>query len=326
MAVAERRTPGSVTADATPAAQVTETHKHVYNYIAKYAKASWPRSLWELGSTLVVLVSLFWLNKWWLSVLSGLTFLRLFIQFHDMSHLSFFPWSAVNSKLGTILGGPVLTPFGYWKYHHDYHHRHSNDLDFLQTSQTAPMTYKQYCALTLRQQRLYSLFTSRPMMLSVTPVLIWVFFMTKYRRHDVGYWLVYVATCVLTGRLTVALLSAWVGAVCGTYLFHMQHTFQPAVRERGRDYFDNGLHGSSLVDIPWFLKWFSCGIEYHHIHHLNAKVPSYRMRECHDNAPAGVFDEVVRLDVLNGLEMLNYNCWDEDASCFRCATPSVKAA
>lgn len=311
-------------APVAPAAEGTVESKRVYNYISKYAKASWTRSFWELSTSLIVLVTLFWLNKWYLSILSGLTFLRLFIQFHDMGHFSFFPSAFWNTKLGTILGGPVLTPYGYWKHHHDYHHQHSNDLNHLQTSQTCPITYQQYLKLSPRHQQLYSFFTSRPMMLTFTPVLIWTFFQTKYRRHDIGYWVAYMAVCLLTGRMTVALLSAWVGAVCGTYLFHMQHTFEPAKRERGRDYFENGLHGSSLIELPWVLKWFSCGIEYHHIHHLNAKVPSYRTQDCHDNAPAGLFDDIVRLHWTTGFSMLSFNVWDENGQCFRHATPVVK--
>lgn len=35
------------------------------------------------------------------------------------------------------------------------------------------------------------------------------------------------------------------------------------------------------------LRWATLGIEYHHIHHLNTKVPGYALRECHESAPEG---------------------------------------
>lgn len=291
--------------------------KRVYNHISKYAKGVWSTAWFELFQTVALLMLCFWLNKWWLSIFHGLVFLRLFIQFHDMAHLSFFPSLAWNTKLGTALGGPVLTPFGYWKHHHDHHHQHSNDLDYLQTSQTCPLTLREYKKLAPKQQRLYSLFTSRPMMLSVTPILIWAFFITRYRRHDVGYFLAYAVIGTLMGRGTIMFLSAWVGAVCGTYLFHMQHTFMPTTRISGKDYFENGLYSSSIVEIPWFLKWFTCGIEYHHIHHLNAKVPSYRTRACHEAAEKDMFKDVARLPLSYGFGMLRHNVWDEDGQCFR---------
>jgi len=296
--------------------------KKIYNHVARFAKSNWSTSAWEIGQTLFVLAIFFWLNKWWLSIFSGLAFLRLFIQFHDMAHFSFFPSARWNQEIGTILGGPCLTPFSYWKRTHDHHHQHSNDLNFLQTSQTCPITLKQYQALSPNRQRLYSFFTSRPMMMSVSPILIWVMFMSKYRRNDIGYWLAYVISSFLTGRFTVSLLSAWVGAVAGVYLFHMQHTFMPTTRVKNKDYFENGLYGSSIIDMPELLKWFSCGIEYHHIHHLNAKVPSFRMRSCHEAAPSDMFKEVHHLDLVNGFDMLQFNVWDEDGMCFQHAEPT----
>jgi fatty acid desaturase len=45
------------------------------------------------------------------------------------------------------------------------------------------------------------------------------------------------------------------------------------------------IQGSSFLVIPWYLKWVTLGIEYHHIHHLTAVVPGYRLQECHDAIP-----------------------------------------
>ena len=41
------------------------------------------------------------------------------------------------------------------------------------------------------------------------------------------------------------------------------------------DYFENGLKGASYIKVPWFFRFFTFGIEYHHIHHLNARIPGY---------------------------------------------------
>ena len=50
------------------------------------------------------------------------------------------------------------------------------------------------------------------------------------------------------------------------------------------DYFENGLKGASYIKVPWFFRFFTFGIEYHHIHHLNARIPGYYLQECHDQA------------------------------------------
>jgi len=295
---------------------MTADTKNVYGYISRYAKATWRGSLCELSSTFGVLALCWWINDWWIMPLCGFTMLRLFIQFHDMSHLSFFPSNAWNVKVGTAVGGMVLTPFGYWKHHHDYHHKHSNDLNFLQLSQTCPLTLKQYQALPRWQQLYYSFVTHRLMMLSFTPILVWVFFISRYRRRDLVWFFSYLAISYFTGRLWMQATGCWLAAIAGVYLFHMQHTFMPTVRAADKDYFDNGLHGSSFAEIPEFLKWFTCGIEYHHVHHLNAKVPSYLLRECHENEENGLFKEVVHLDFMDGFHMLKFNVWDEDTQSF----------
>ena len=60
-------------------------------------------------------------------------------------------------------------------------------------------------------------------------------------------------------------------------LFHTQHAFNPAYVKTGKDWSfrDAALIGSSFISVvPWWFRWATFGIEYHHIHHLSTKVPS----------------------------------------------------
>ena len=98
----------------------------------------------------------------------------------------------------------------------------------------------------------------------------------------------------LRGRLVHALLAKALAAALGTFLFHAQHTFPGAVRSRGhtataRGYYDNAMRGSTRFLLPDWLAFFTAGIEYHHIHHLNTRVPCYRLRECQEAAPQGIW-------------------------------------
>ena len=45
---------------------------------------------------------------------------------------------------------------------------------------------------------------------------------------------------------------------------------------------DSGLKGSSFIQVPKYLQYFTAGIEYHHIHHMNAKIPGYNLKKYHD--------------------------------------------
>jgi omega-6 fatty acid desaturase (delta-12 desaturase) len=81
----------------------------------------------------------------------------------------------------------------------------------------------------------------------------------------------------------------WVAALCvsssiGFALFHLQHVFNPGYVKSGVDwkFHDAALLGSSWITcVPWWASWATFGIEYHHIHHLNSKIPTYRLRRCH---------------------------------------------
>jgi fatty acid desaturase len=42
------------------------------------------------------------------------------------------------------------------------------------------------------------------------------------------------------------------------------------------------LEGSTLIDFPDWLHGLYLNIAYHHIHHLNMRVPCYNLKECHE--------------------------------------------
>ena len=48
------------------------------------------------------------------------------------------------------------------------------------------------------------------------------------------------------------------------------------------------------LQVGWPLSFFTLGIEYHHIHHLNPRVPAYRLQDCH-NAAKHLFQLVPRV-------------------------------
>jgi omega-6 fatty acid desaturase (delta-12 desaturase) len=69
----------------------------------------------------------------------------------------------------------------------------------------------------------------------------------------------------------------YLSQVLGTFVFHMEHSVNPPYRARNLKWsFERAaLEGSTFLDVPRLFKSFTCGIEYHHIHHLNTNVPSY---------------------------------------------------
>ena len=85
------------------------------------------------------------------------------------------------------------------------------------------------------------------------------------------------------------------------FYFHNQHTYNPSyVITNGKwTQRDSGLLGSSFITTPYIIKYFFMGIEYHHIHHMNAKIPGYNLQKYHEEvvSKSDLFDNVVTLSM-----------------------------
>ena len=59
------------------------------------------------------------------------------------------------------------------------------------------------------------------------------------------------------------------------------------------DYLTASLKGSSHLKLPAVFRWFTGNIGVHHVHHLNSRIPFYRLPEVLRNHPE--LDKVGRL-------------------------------
>jgi omega-6 fatty acid desaturase (delta-12 desaturase) len=73
-----------------------------------------------------------------------LCLVRLFIQFHDMAHFSYFSSIQTNTIVGKLIGVLTHQPFNAWRDGHNHHHKHYGNLDKPDLSQTILFTKKQY--------------------------------------------------------------------------------------------------------------------------------------------------------------------------------------
>ena len=113
-------------------------------------------------------------------------------------------------------------------------------------------------------------------------------------------------------QLTVA---AFAGAL-GLWLFYVQHQFEGAHWARGKewDYTRAALQGSSFYKLPRILQWFTGNIGFHHIHHLNPRIPNYHLQRCHDADP--FFKTIKPVTLLASLKTLTFRLWDEQRNAF----------
>jgi omega-6 fatty acid desaturase (delta-12 desaturase) len=271
---------------------------------------------------------------YWLTLLLAIPtagfVVRLFIIQHDCGHGAFFQQRAANTWLGRVLGVLTLTPYEYWKRNHAIHHATSNNLDRRGIGDIDTLTVAEYRERSLWNRFLYRLYRSAPVMFVLGPA--YMFFLqhrlpVHQMRDGWGPWISTMAT-----NLGIALAAAgmiWLigvgpflmvhlpvmllAASMGVWLFYVQHQFEDVIWARNGSWAhsDAALLGSSYYDLPALLHWITGNIGIHHIHHLNSRIPYYRLPRVLRDFPE--LKAVGRLTILDSIRNARLALWCEDS-------------
>ncbi len=109
----------------------------------------------------------------------------------------------------------------------------------------------------------------------------------------------------------VYIVSASLAGGAGIVLFTVQHNFEHsyASGDQGWDYDAAVIGGTSFLVLPVWLNWVTGNIGYHHVHHLSAQIPNYRLAACHAEH-AQLFATVKRLTLADVVPSLKFLLWD----------------
>ena len=113
---------------------------------------------------------------------------------------------------------------------------------------------------------------------------------------------------------SIYLLSLSIAGGVGIVLFTVQHNFEHAYASDNEQWdLDTGaIEGTSFLVLPHWLNWFTVNIGYHHIHHLSASIPNYRLAACHEEYQH-LFSRVTRVKLSEVLGALQCILWDKRA-------------
>jgi acyl-lipid omega-6 desaturase (Delta-12 desaturase) len=318
-----------------------------------YRDAHLGRSVAQLGTSIVsfcALWALMWVGLQYsylltlaLAVPAAGFLVRLFILQHDCGHGSFFKSKRANDAVGRVLSVLTFTPYDRWRKNHAIHHATSGDLDRRGCGDVLMLTVREYRALSALKRLQYRFHRHPLVLFGFGPFLYFVIFQ-RFTFHDPGmttkervgiYWtnLGLVAAVALMSWLVgfkvlllIHLPILILAASAGSWLFYVQHHFEDAYwRRHDRwNYFDAGLAGSSYYKLPGVLRWFTANIGLHHIHHLDSRIPNYRLQECFDENPT--LQRVVRFGFWDSLACASLRLWDEEKSEMVSLSASVRAA
>ena len=123
-------------------------------------------------------------------------------------------------------------------------------------------------------------------------------------------------TLFMTGGWTALvlgqLLPHFVMDALGSYLFYAQHNF-PGVSFADKDgwtYEKAALESSIYMKMNPVLAWFTANIGYHHIHHLNHRIPFYRLPEVLAAIPELQAPKTTTLRPSDIVRCLKLKVWD----------------
>jgi omega-6 fatty acid desaturase (delta-12 desaturase) len=305
--------------------------------LAPYARPCPRRALLDIVTSVVpyfalsfgiyLALSVSYLLAFVLAIPAAAFLVRTFILFHDCAHGSFLPSKRANAWLGRGLGLLVLSPFARWRHDHAVHHATSGDLERRGVGDVRTLTVGEYRELDWRGRMGYRLLRNPLIMFGLGPIVAMMIgprivaraARPRMRRSVIATNL---ALAVLVGGLCwligwrqyllVTVPPELIAGAVGIWLFYVQHQFEDAYWESAGDweYADAALRGSSYLNLPGVLHFFTGNIGFHHVHHLNARIPNYNLRRAHYENP--IFHDVPTLSLWDGIRAVQLKLWDED--------------
>ncbi len=306
--------------------------------IAEYKCPNQFKSCWQVTNSLLpfgVLWYLMYLSiswSYWLTLVLAVPtagfLVRIFIIQHDCGHHSFFRSRRANDLLGGFCGIFTLTPYYLWRRSHSRHHASSGDLSHRGHGDVWVLTVDEYLGRSYLGRLRYRLYRNPLFMFLLGPSLLFLLRQrfTYYIPHNwsrerksVHWTNLGLVALVLTAWITVGLPNFFLihlpvvilGAAIGSWLFFVQHQYEHAYwQPHDRwDFVRSAFEGSSYYRLPRVLQWFTGNIGFHHIHHLDSRIPNYNLATCYAAVPE--LRQAVTLGLWDSIKCTRLKLWDE---------------
>lgn len=251
---------------------------------------------------------------------------RMYSLFHDLTHGALYPRRPANRRAGRLLGVFLFTPFAWWQRQHNLHHAHTGDLDQQGPGEIRTMTLADYVKASKLERLTYRAYRNPMLLLLVGPTLVFLFErqfpqrgMTRSMLFDV----------LFTNALLVAWIAFWMsvlgvgpflllqgttliaGGAIAAWMLYIQHQYEQTyyARSDAWNFEAAALQGSSFLKLPRIGCWIVGNANYHHVHHLSARIPNYHLREAHETL--AVFRQTPVVTLGTSWRCFALKLWDE---------------
>jgi acyl-lipid omega-6 desaturase (Delta-12 desaturase) len=253
---------------------------------------------------------------------------RMYSLFHDLTHNSLFASRRANSRWGHFLGFLLFTPYRWWQRQHAIHHAHTGDLEHRGVGEINTMTIREYERASRLRRLGYRLYRNPLLMLLVGPSLV---FLVERRFPQRGMTPKILLSVVVTNLALAAWVSGWstlvglgtflliqgttliAGGAVAAWMLYIQHQYEGTYYEAPGEWkFElAALQGSSYLHLARPLAWMVGNANFHHVHHLSAKIPNYNLRAAHRSHP--MFRRTPVVTLRSSLEAFRLKLWDTDS-------------
>lgn len=254
---------------------------------------------------------------------------RIFIILHDCSHGAFFEHRWLNDWVGRTLGVLTMTPYDYWRRGHALHHATSGNLDRRNMWDPPLLTVQEYLALNRRSRLGYRLARNPLILFGILPLFL---FGIQYRmpigstRSGWSPWISTMGTNLAIIAVITAMMATigvgnfllvhgpifWLATSIGIWLIYIQHNYHKSywLRDGQWTQHETALYGSSYYALPAFLNWVTGSIGVHHVHHLNSRIPYYRLLDVLRDHPR--LCDIGKVGLLDSFRCARLALWDEE--------------
>jgi omega-6 fatty acid desaturase (delta-12 desaturase) len=262
------------------------------------------------------------------SIFAALMLARCFMIFHDFQHHSILRKSRLADFIFTCFGMYILTPASIWKRSHDHHHNNNSKLFSASIGSFPIMTKEKFLEASDRDRKIY-LAVRHPLTIVFAYFTMFLYgmclqsFLSSPRRHwdSLVVLILHTAATILLlvffGPLAWFLtlfLPLFIVHMLGAYLFYAQHNFPGVIFRCNTEwcYEHAALESSSYMAMNRFMQWATANIGFHHIHHINSKIPFYRLPEAMAKIPELQAATVTRLTPSAIIKCLRLKLWDAE--------------